>query len=115
SSLMWALSQRSMHIDEGSQDSLIFGKNSLVNLDTIIEKNSESDISDSTTSNLPSKRVGEPTDKISKLSTEPEASQTPIVRKKKVISFNDLYNNITNSEMQNEITNQDVIINYYLF
>ncbi|KAF0386972.1 hypothetical protein F8M41_011293 [Gigaspora margarita] len=50
--LMRALSQRSMSIDEGSQDSLIFSKNSL---DTIVEENSESCIPDSTASNLPSK------------------------------------------------------------
>ncbi|CAG8652363.1 20206_t:CDS:2 [Dentiscutata erythropus] len=68
SPLMRALSQRSMSIDEGLQDSLIFGKNSLVNLDTIVEENSESGIPDSTTSNLPYKHVGEPTDKISILS-----------------------------------------------
>ncbi|CAG8559466.1 17256_t:CDS:10, partial [Dentiscutata heterogama] len=68
SPLMRAPSQRSMSIDEGSQDPLIFGKNSLVNLDTIVEENSENnsqnkepDIPDFTTSNLPSKRVGEAT------------------------------------------------------
>ncbi|CAG8819914.1 26981_t:CDS:1, partial [Racocetra persica] len=64
SPLMWASSQRSMNIDEGSQDPLIFGKNSLVNLDTIVEENSKNNsqnkepgIPDFTTSNLPSKRV----------------------------------------------------------
>ncbi|CAG8480277.1 19200_t:CDS:2 [Racocetra fulgida] len=68
SPLMWAPLQRSMSIDEGSQDLLIFGKNSLVNLDTIVEENSENNsqnkepgIPDFTTSNLPSKRVGEAT------------------------------------------------------
>ncbi|CAG8755184.1 30060_t:CDS:1, partial [Racocetra persica] len=65
SPLMRAPSQRNMSIDEGSQDSLIFGKNSLVNLDTIIKENFESGIPDFTTSNLSSKHVGEPTDKIS--------------------------------------------------
>ncbi|CAG8801989.1 3338_t:CDS:1, partial [Dentiscutata erythropus] len=44
SPLMRAPSQRSMSIDEGSQDPLIFGKNSLVNLDTIIEENSENNL-----------------------------------------------------------------------
>ncbi|CAG8778119.1 9469_t:CDS:1, partial [Gigaspora rosea] len=100
SSLMRAPSQRSMSIDEGSQDLLIFGKNSLVNLDTIIEENSESSIPESVTSNLPSKRVGESTDKISskkqkqakkeshilkdlikELSTEPETPQDSVTRK----------------------------------
>ncbi|CAG8785794.1 17919_t:CDS:2, partial [Gigaspora margarita] len=53
-------------------------------------------------------------DLIKELSTEPE-TQVPVIRKENAISFNDLYNNITNSEMQNEIMNQDVITNYYLF
>ncbi|CAG8810662.1 12661_t:CDS:1, partial [Cetraspora pellucida] len=53
-------------------------------------------------------------DLIKELSTEPK-TQVPVIRKENVISFNDLYNNITNSEMQNEITNRDVITNYYLF
>ena len=47
-------------------------------------------------------------DLIKELSTEPE-TQVPVIRKENAISFNDLYNNITNSEMQNEITNRDVI------
>ncbi|CAG8698830.1 10165_t:CDS:2, partial [Cetraspora pellucida] len=72
--LMWAPSQRSMSIDERSQDLLIFDKNSLVNLDTIIKKNSEFGISDSITSNLLSKHV----DLIKELSTKPEALQAPI-------------------------------------
>ncbi|CAG8559474.1 33221_t:CDS:2, partial [Racocetra persica] len=89
SSLMRAPSQKSISIDEGSQDLLIFGKNSLVNLDTIVKENSKS-----ATSNLSSKHAGKPTDKISskkqkqakkelhilkdlikELSTEPEALQ----------------------------------------
>ncbi|CAG8808385.1 20856_t:CDS:1, partial [Gigaspora margarita] len=128
--LIWALSQRSMSINEGSQDLLIFSKNSL---DTIVEKNSESGIPDSTTSNLPSKHVGEPTDKIlskkqkqakkeshilknliKELSTEPEAPQDPVTRKESAVNFNDLYNNITYAETQNEIINQKVITSYYL-
>ncbi|CAG8751282.1 7015_t:CDS:1, partial [Cetraspora pellucida] len=64
-SLMRAPSQRSMSIDEESQDLLIFDKNSLVNLNTIVEENSENNsqnkepgIPDFTTSNLLSKCVG---------------------------------------------------------
>ncbi|CAG8800124.1 12554_t:CDS:1, partial [Racocetra persica] len=53
-------------------------------------------------------------DLIKELSTEPE-TQVSVIKKENAISFNDLYNNITNSEMQNEITNRDVITNYYLF
>ncbi|CAG8723987.1 18194_t:CDS:1, partial [Cetraspora pellucida] len=53
-------------------------------------------------------------DLIKELSTEPK-TQVSVIRKENAISFNDLYNNITNSEMQNEIMNQDVITNYYLF
>ncbi|CAG8824002.1 38831_t:CDS:2, partial [Gigaspora margarita] len=45
-------------------------------------------------------------DLIKELFTEPE-TQVLVIRKENTISFNDLYNNITNSEMQNEITNQD--------
>ncbi|CAG8768745.1 10500_t:CDS:1, partial [Dentiscutata heterogama] len=49
SPLMRAPSQRSMSIDKGSQDLVIFSKNSLTNLDRIVEENSESGIPDSTT------------------------------------------------------------------
>ncbi|CAG8670727.1 1557_t:CDS:2 [Racocetra fulgida] len=104
-----------MSIDEGSQNLLIFGKNSLVNLDIIIEENSESGIPDSTTSNLLSKHISEPTDKISKshilkdlikeLSTKPEALQDSVIRKENTVNFNDLYNNIIYAETQNEIIN----------
>ncbi|CAG8580293.1 2957_t:CDS:2, partial [Gigaspora margarita] len=52
-------------------------------------------------------------DLIKELSTKPEI-QVPVIRKENAISFNNLYNNITNSEMQNEITNRNVITNYYL-
>ncbi|CAG8824420.1 15307_t:CDS:2, partial [Gigaspora margarita] len=52
-------------------------------------------------------------DLIKELSTEPKL-QVPLIRKENAISFNNLYNNITNSEMQNEITNRDVVTNYYL-
>ncbi|CAG8753768.1 16875_t:CDS:2, partial [Racocetra fulgida] len=34
--------------------------------------------------------------------------------KKNAVNFDNLYNNITNAETQNEITNQDVITCYYL-
>ncbi|CAG8790054.1 16059_t:CDS:1, partial [Racocetra fulgida] len=62
--LMQTLSQKSISIDKGAQDLLIFDKNSLVNLDTIVKKNSqnkESNIPAFTISNLLSKRVGEAT------------------------------------------------------
>ncbi|CAG8534579.1 7140_t:CDS:2 [Dentiscutata erythropus] len=139
---MWALSQRSMSIDEESQDPLIFGKNSLVNLDTIVKENSESGIPYSTTSNLLSKHIGEPTDKIlskkqkqtkkelhilkdfikatcsppyiKELSTKPKVLQDPVTRKENAVYFNDLYNNIIYTETQNEIINQEVITSYYL-
>ncbi|CAG8797257.1 6886_t:CDS:1, partial [Racocetra fulgida] len=57
-----------MSIDEGSQNLLIFDKNSLVNLDTIREENSKNNsqnkepgIPDFTTSNLPFKCIGKAT------------------------------------------------------
>ncbi|CAG8595928.1 57_t:CDS:1, partial [Racocetra fulgida] len=125
--------QRSISIDERLQDLLIFGKNSLVNLDTIVKKNSESGISNFTISNLLSKCIDESTDKIlnkkqkqakkeshilknliKELSTEPEAPQDSVTRKENAVNFNDLYNNITYTETQNKIINQEVITSYYL-
>ncbi|CAG8678142.1 17415_t:CDS:1, partial [Racocetra fulgida] len=100
--------QRSMSIDEESQNLVIFGKNSLVNLDTIIKENSESNIPDSTTSNLSSKHIGKPTDIISskkqkqikkeshilknlikKLSTKPKAPQVSVTKKENTNNFID--------------------------
>ncbi|CAH1770095.1 1351_t:CDS:2, partial [Entrophospora sp. SA101] len=52
---------------------------------------------------------------IKELSTEPEVPQASVSRKENADNFFDLYNNITNAEAQNEITNQEVIICYYLF
>ncbi|CAG8857550.1 9733_t:CDS:1, partial [Gigaspora margarita] len=52
---------------------------------------------------------------IKELSTEPSTPQDPVTRKENAVNFNDLYNNITNAETKNEITNQDVITCYYLF
>ncbi|CAG8614306.1 16671_t:CDS:2, partial [Cetraspora pellucida] len=53
-------------------------------------------------------------DLIKELSTK-LAIQVLVIRKENAISFNNLYNNITNSEMQNEIMNQNIITNYYFF
>ena len=52
---------------------------------------------------------------IKELSTEPEVPQASVSRKENADNFFNLYNNITNAEVQNEITNQEVIICYYLF
>ncbi|CAG8558312.1 11615_t:CDS:1 [Cetraspora pellucida] len=54
-------------------------------------------------------------DLIKELSTESETQQDPVTRKENANSFLDLYNNITYTENQNKITNQEVITCYYHF
>ncbi|CAG8693800.1 15614_t:CDS:10, partial [Gigaspora margarita] len=94
--LMRAPSQRSMSIDEGSQDPLIFDK---ISSKKRKQAKKESHILK---------------DLIKELSTGPEAPQDPVTRKESAVNFNDLYNNITYAETQNEIINQEVITSYYL-
>ncbi|CAG8622354.1 25533_t:CDS:1 [Dentiscutata erythropus] len=52
---------------------------------------------------------------IEELSTEPSTPQVLVTKKENANNFVDLYNNITHAETENEIINQDVITNYYLF
>ncbi|CAG8755989.1 17052_t:CDS:2, partial [Racocetra fulgida] len=119
SPLMWAPLQRSMSIDEGSQDLLIFGKNSLVNLDTIVEENSENNsqnkepgIPDFTTSNLPSKRVGEATSAKSSNKKKKSANREDFPVLKRLIqklSTNDLRKTVTSQFESTSETNIDSV------
>ncbi|CAG8552649.1 507_t:CDS:2, partial [Cetraspora pellucida] len=102
-------------------------------------ENSESGIPDSTTSNLPSKRVGEPTDKISSKKQKQDKKESHILKdlikelsskdpiktiaqtesaselSTSPIIFLDLYIKIVNAEDQNKKTNQEIIRYYYDF
>ncbi|CAG8757852.1 19793_t:CDS:2, partial [Racocetra persica] len=119
SPLMRALSQRSMSIDEGSQDSLIFGKNSLVNLDIIIKENSENNsqnkepgIPDFTTSNLPSKCVGKATSAKSSNKKKKSANRedSPILKRLiQELSTNDPRKTVTSQFESTSETNTDSV------
>ncbi|CAG8661526.1 9857_t:CDS:10, partial [Gigaspora margarita] len=52
---------------------------------------------------------------IEELSTEPSTPQVLVTKKENANNFVDLYNNITHTETENEIINQEVITSYYLF
>ncbi|CAG8851845.1 1886_t:CDS:1, partial [Gigaspora margarita] len=119
SPLMRAPSQRSMSIDEGSQD-LLFGKNSSVNLDTIVEENSEnnnsqnkeSSIPNFTTSILPSKRVGEATSAKSSNKKKKSANRedSPILKRLiQELSTNDPRKTVTSQAESTSETNTDSV------